>query len=106
MERVLESTTDTAGERPHVEGRRQTLSKDHALPSWEGLEDRMEIPQQQQSVKRQPGSEESGRPIRDNTDWKGHFGVEYGRERRSSSPPGWNGTQKTVTVTGPKRPKN
>ena len=51
-ERVLEPTTDTAGERPHVEGRRRTLNNDHAPPSWEGLEGRMETTQEQQPVRR------------------------------------------------------
>ena len=70
-EGVLEPTTDTAGERPHVEGRRRTLSNDNAPPSWEGLEDRMETPQEQQPVMRQPGNEESGRLTRDNMDVEG-----------------------------------
>jgi len=70
-ERVLESTTDTAGERPHVEERRRTLSNDHAPPSREGLEDRIEIPQEQQPVRRQSGNEESGRPIEENMDVEG-----------------------------------
>jgi len=70
-ERVLEPTTDTAGERPHVEGRRQTFSNDHAPPSWVGLVDRMETPQEQQPVRRQPGNEESGQHIRDSMDVEG-----------------------------------
>jgi len=37
-------------------------------PGGRGLEDRMVTPQEQQPVRRQPGNEESGRPIRDNMD--------------------------------------
>jgi hypothetical protein len=70
-ERVLETTTDTAGERSHVEGRRRTLTNNHAPPSREGLGGRMKTPQEQQSVRRQPDNEESGRPIRVNMDVEG-----------------------------------
>jgi hypothetical protein len=33
-ERVMVTTTDTAGERPQVEGRRRTLCNGHTPPSW------------------------------------------------------------------------
>ena len=80
--RVLE-TTD---ERPQVEGRRRTLINDHAPPSRKGLENRMETPQEQQPVRRQPGDEESGRPIRDKMDVEGGaLDWIFSRERRRSS---------------------
>ena len=105
-ERVLEPTTDTAGERPHVEGRRRTLSNDHATPSWEGLEDRMETPQEQQPVRLQPGNEESGLPIRDNMDDEGGT-LEWSTGGKEEVHLGSReGVQKTATATSPKRPKN
>jgi len=46
----------------------------------------METPQEQQPVRRQPGNEKSGRPIRDNMDMEGALrsGVKAGKERSSS----------------------
>ena len=99
-ERVLELTTDTLGERPPVEGRRRTLSDDHAQPPWEGLEDRMETPQEQQTVRQQHGNEESGVPIRDmeleGAHWSGpqagkviqHPGTGWKRQLRRPVPKG------------------
>jgi len=82
-ERVLEPTTDPAGERAQVEGRRRTVCNDHALLFREGLEDRTETPQEQQPVRRQPGNEESGRPITDNMDVEGALwnGVQAGKKK-------------------------
>ena len=85
-ERVLETTTVTGGERPQVEGRRRTLSNDHAPQSRKGLDNRMETPKVQQRVRRKPGNEESGRPIRDNMDVEGGaLDWIFRRERRRSS---------------------
>ena len=70
-EQVLEPTTDKEVERPHAEGRRRNFSNDHDPPSWEGLEGRMETLQEQQTLRRQTGNEESGRPIRDKMDVEG-----------------------------------
>ena len=43
--RVQETTTNTAGKRPHVEGRRRTISKDHPKQSWKRVQVGMETPQ-------------------------------------------------------------
>ena len=104
-ERVLEPTMDTAGERPHVEGRRRTLSNDHAPPSWERLEGRMETSQEQQPVRRQPDNEECGRPVRDNMDVEG-VTLEWsigGKEEVRLAPQ--DRMQKTAKATSPERPK-
>ena len=103
-ERVLEPTTDTTGERPYVEGRRRTLRKDYAPPSWEGQEDRMETSQEQQPVMRQPSNEENGRPIGGNMDAEG-VTLEWsigGTEEGRLAPQ--DGMQETATATSPKRP--
>jgi len=103
---VLEPTTDTAGERPHVEGRRRTLSNDYAPPSWEGLEDRMETCHEQQPVRRQPGNEENGRPIRDNMDVEGvtlEWSIGVIEEGRLAPQ---DGMEETATAISPKKPKN
>jgi len=95
---------DTADE-IHVEGKRRTLNNDHTPPSWEGLEDRMETPQEQQPVRRQPDSEESGRPIRDNVDVEGGT-LEWsigGKEEGCPAPQ--DGMQNTNTATSVKRPQ-
>jgi hypothetical protein len=104
-ERVLEPTTDTAGKLPHVERRRRTLNNDHPPSSWEELEDRMETPQEKQSVKWQHDYVEGGRPIRDNTNVEG-VTLEWntGREEEVRLPP-QDGTQETATATSPERPK-
>jgi hypothetical protein len=69
--RVIEPTTDKGGKRPQVEGRRRMLSNDHSPPSRKGLQDRMEIPQEKQKWRWQPGNEERGQHIRDNMDEEG-----------------------------------
>jgi len=104
-ERVLGPATVTAGEGQQVEVRRRTLSNDYAPPSREGLEDRMETPLEQQPVRRQPGNEKSGRPIRDNVDLEGST-LEWstgGKEEGRPAPR--DGMQKTATATSSKRPK-
>jgi len=104
-ERVLEPTTDTAGERPNVEGRRRTICNNYAAPPWERLEDRMEKSRGQQPVRRQPGNEENGRPIRDNMDVEGVTlerstgGTDEGRLAPQDR------MQETATANSPRRPK-
>jgi len=59
-------------------------------PSWEGFENRMDTPQEQQPVRRQPGKKESGRPNRDNMDAEGGT-LEWstgGKEEGRLAPPG------------------
>ena len=105
-ERVLETTTVTAGERPQVEGRRRTLCNDHAPPSRKGLQERMGAPQEQKQVRRQPGNEESGWPIRDNMDMVGGT-LEWstgGKKEGCLAPR--DGMQNTATTTSSKRSKN
>jgi len=107
-ERVLEPTTVTADERPQVEGRRRTLSNDHALPFWEGLRDRMETPQEQQPARRQPGKEESGRPIRDKLDMEGVI-LEWctgGKEGRLAPETGCKRQLRQPCTKGPKSEGN
>ena len=82
-ERLLESTTDTADERPQVEGRRRTVSDDQApnVPGGAGGQDG--DTSKQQPVRRQPSNEESVCPSETIRTWKGALwsGVQAGKKK-------------------------
>ena len=106
-ERVLEPTSDTAGERPHVEGRRRTHSNDHAPTVLGGVRE------QDGYTSRAATCEAAARQEREWTAQqrqhgrgRGHFGVEYRRERRRSSSPPGTGCKRRLRQPAPKGPKH